>query len=91
MISPHFVSGKPALSPLELEELARLQKELAEKVVETPLPQTPRFIAGADMHLRGERAVAVAVCFELLSEPTSDEATDFLPLREVERAIAEQR
>ncbi|MBO9358350.1 MAG: deoxyribonuclease V [Thermomicrobium sp.] len=91
MISPHFVSGKPALSPLELEELARLQKELAEKVVETPLPQTPRFIAGADMHLRGERAVAVAVCFELLSEPTSDEATDFLPLREVERAIAEQK
>ncbi|WP_448574769.1 endonuclease V [Thermomicrobium sp.] len=90
MMSSRFVPGNPALSPLELERLTRLQAELAGKVVEVPLPKTPRFIAGADMHLRGERAIAVAVCFELLTEPPSEEATDFLPLREVARAIAEQ-
>ncbi|MCS7246104.1 MAG: endonuclease V [Thermomicrobium sp.] len=71
------------------QELARLQAELARRIIESPLEIPPRTIAGADVHVRGDRGVAVAVCFELTEDPTTARALDPLPIREVERAVVE--
>lgn len=77
------------ISPEELERLAQLQQQLAQRILECPLPGPPRLIAGADLHVRGEHAVAIAVNFELLELPDNDEDIRPLPLQEVERAIVQ--
>ncbi len=81
----------PAVPAEELERLSRIQQELAERILECPLPAPPRIIAGTDLHVAGEYAVAIAVNFELLGFPTSDEDIHPLPLIEVERATVQSR
>lgn len=56
-IDPRYEPDQ-ALSP---DAAGRLQGEWARLVREEPLPGPPRLIAGADVHLRGERALAVVV------------------------------
>lgn len=43
------------------DEASRLQREWAPLVREEPLALTPRLIAGSDVHLRGDRALATVV------------------------------
>ncbi len=47
-----------ALSP---GEASRLQAAWARLVVEEPLPHPPRLVAGCDVHMRGDRALATVV------------------------------
>jgi deoxyribonuclease V len=47
-----------ALSP---SEVSRLQAAWAQLVVEEPLPHPPRLVAGCDVHMRGDRALATVV------------------------------
>lgn len=45
----------------DLEQLLRLQRELAAQVIERPLTHEPQVVAGVDVHIAGSEAVAVAV------------------------------
>ncbi|HEX5505097.1 MAG TPA: endonuclease V [Thermomicrobiales bacterium] len=47
-----------SLSPLEA---TRLQREWAGLIEEAPLPAPPRVVAGSDVHMRGDRALATVV------------------------------
>lgn len=78
-----------SLSP-ELEQLAHLQEELAARVLECPLPGQPTWVAGVDVHLSGDKAVAVAVCFELLTRSNNGYKMHCLPLREVGQSVTYQ-
>ncbi|MCX2726095.1 endonuclease V [Thermomicrobium sp. 4228-Ro] len=91
---PRWLSGRPIPEriPLgELERLAELQRELASKVVECRLERMPQFVAGADVHLRNETAIAVAVLLELLEHPADENDTRPLALREVEYVAVRTR
>lgn len=46
---------------LDPVEVGRLQQAWARLVAEEPLPQPPRLIAGSDVHVRGDRALATVV------------------------------
>ncbi len=81
----------PPVSPEELEQLARQQRELAARVHECPLQKPPRRVAGADVHFRGDSAIAVAVLFDLLEQPAGEDDTRPLPLEELERVTVEAR
>jgi len=81
----HRGTVSEGISAEELERLADLQRELAAKVVECPLTRPPGFVAGADVHLRDDIAIAVAVLQEILDQPMDDQDVRPLPLREVER------
>jgi len=84
-------AASSTIPPGELERLADLQRELAARIIESPLEQPPRFVTGADVHLRGDVAVAVAVSFEVLSLPADESDTRPLPLRETERVAIRTR
>lgn len=79
------------ISPEQLEQLARMQRELAARVLECPLQKTPRRVVGADVHFRGESAVAVAVLFDLLEQPADEKDTRPLALEELQRVTVEVR
>ncbi len=54
----HRYWPEQSLSP---GEAGRLQAEWARLIAEEPLPAEPRLIAGADVHFRGDRALATVV------------------------------
>lgn len=58
-----MVSRRNTASP-DLGELSALQRELASQVIERPLDHEPRIIAGADVHIARNQAVAIAVAMD---------------------------
>lgn len=48
----------------DLEGLRALQRELASQVIERPLDHEPQIIAGADVHIARNQAVAIAVAMD---------------------------
>uniref|UniRef100_A0A831TCY3 Endonuclease V n=1 Tax=Thermorudis peleae TaxID=1382356 RepID=A0A831TCY3_9BACT len=55
-----MTAGKTPGRP-DLDQLRALQRELAAQVIERPLTHEPQVVAGADVHIAGGEAVAVAV------------------------------
>lgn len=64
-----------AVSPETLETLAAQQRALAQRVLECPLPKPPQWLAGADVHLLGNQAVAVVVILDAATLAVHDVCT----------------
>ncbi len=65
-----------------LESYRQLQEEMAQRVREQPLPSPPIVIAAVDVHLHGDRGVAVAVAvkypdLETIEERVVSDVVDF--------------
>ncbi len=86
--SPRHGSAIPAG---RLAELEKLQRELAQRVIECPLASPPRTVAGADVHVRGEQAIGVVVLFAILKTPRDENDIRPLELREIDRVVVQQR
>lgn len=56
-------------------EAVAIQRELAGLVVETPLPKTPRRVAGVDMSVRGDQVRAAVVVLDVNGLRVVDHAT----------------
>lgn len=52
------------ITTLDLASLNELQRQLALQVVERPLEREPAVVAGADVHIAGDEAVAVVVAMD---------------------------
>ncbi len=52
------------VSTLDLASLSETQRQLALQVVERPLAREPAFVAGTDVHIAGNEAVAVVVVMD---------------------------
>ncbi len=51
----------PITWPATPAEAIELQRQMASQVISCPLPATPRWIAGVDVHIRQEQLLAIAV------------------------------
>jgi len=64
MVSISVPTQHQAISDLDLRALADLQRQLASQIIERQLEREPKVLVGADVHIRGRRAVAAAVAFD---------------------------